>query len=76
VSTPEREPLSSPTHLAEKILTSRSALEGERKQATAPAWQCTGRLFETTSTRIDDTGQLRTEQPAPQLALLNSTTVR
>src|SRR5438105_3328065 len=33
--TPEREPLSyTPKHLAEKILTSRSALEGERKQVT------------------------------------------
>ena len=32
---PEREPLSyTPRHLAEKILTSRSALEGERKQVT------------------------------------------
>src|SRR5499433_1316060 len=32
---PEREPLSyTPKHLAEKILTSRSALEGERKQVT------------------------------------------
>src|SRR5262249_26294410 len=32
-TTPEREPLSyTPRHLAEKILTSRSALEGERKQ--------------------------------------------
>jgi class 3 adenylate cyclase/tetratricopeptide (TPR) repeat protein len=32
---PEREPLSyTPQHLAEKILTSRSALEGERKQVT------------------------------------------
>ena len=32
---PEREPLSyTPAHLAEKILTSRSALEGERKQVT------------------------------------------
>src|SRR5262252_8145256 len=31
----EREPLSyTPKHLAEKILTSRSALEGERKQVT------------------------------------------
>src|SRR5688500_4172345 len=31
----EREPLSyTPRHLAEKILTSRSALEGERKQVT------------------------------------------
>ena len=31
----EREPLSyPPQHLAEKILTSRSALEGERKQVT------------------------------------------
>src|SRR5215471_17436 len=34
-TTPEREPLSyTPKHLAEKILTSRSALEGERKQVT------------------------------------------
>src|SRR5262249_34147597 len=34
-TTPEREPLSYiPKHLAEKILTSRSALEGERKQVT------------------------------------------
>jgi GGDEF domain-containing protein len=34
-TTPEREPLSyTPQHLAEKILTSRSALEGERKQVT------------------------------------------
>jgi class 3 adenylate cyclase len=32
---PERDPLSyTPQHLAEKILTSRSALEGERKQVT------------------------------------------
>jgi len=32
---PQREPLSyTPPHLAEKILTSRSALEGERKQVT------------------------------------------
>src|SRR4029450_405997 len=32
---PERAPLSyTPTHLAEKILTSRSALEGERKHVT------------------------------------------
>src|SRR5207244_5468955 len=32
---PERDPLSyTPPHLAEKILTSRSALEGERKQVT------------------------------------------
>src|SRR5215831_286726 len=32
---PERQPLSyTPKHLAEKILTSRSALEGERKQVT------------------------------------------
>jgi hypothetical protein len=35
VSPQEREPLSyTPPHLAEKILTSRSALEGERKQVT------------------------------------------
>src|SRR6266567_1152745 len=35
VTDPEREPLSyTPQHLAEKILTSRSALEGERKQVT------------------------------------------
>ena len=34
-SAPAREPLSyTPKHLAEKILTSRSALEGERKQVT------------------------------------------
>ena len=35
VSEPERDPLSyTPPHLAEKILTSRGALEGERKQVT------------------------------------------
>ena len=35
VNAPEREPLSyTPKHLADKILTARSALEGERKQVT------------------------------------------
>ena len=35
VSAPERPPLAyTPAHLSEKILTSRSALEGERKQVT------------------------------------------
>ena len=35
ITEPEREPLSyTPPHLAEKILTTRSALEGERKQVT------------------------------------------
>jgi class 3 adenylate cyclase len=35
VSTPERPPLTyTPAHLSEKILTSRTALEGERKQVT------------------------------------------
>ena len=35
VTEPEREPLSyTPPHLAEKILTSKSSLEGERKQVT------------------------------------------
>jgi tetratricopeptide (TPR) repeat protein len=38
---PEQEPLSyTPPHLAEKILTSRSALEGERKQVTGLAYLC------------------------------------
>src|SRR5712691_1472821 len=37
VRTQERTPLAyTPKHLAEKILTSRSALEGERKQVTVP----------------------------------------
>jgi hypothetical protein len=52
VTEPEREPLAyTPKHLAEKILTSRSALEGERKQVTVLFADVAG--FSTLSEQLD-----------------------